>query len=263
MSTALLSSSSTAKTSLSTRPISPLPDRSSSYWLNIPVSPSFELSNQEFQTACRLRLGLSPVDGLRHCDCGADLVESPLHFLICPNLRSPVISRHDRLFQCLARIARLSGIAVQGEPRLSSSEEATRADGLFFFTYIQPAYIDLGCVHPAAPSYLNKFGHKLLGAAMAYEKEKTRNYQVAAIEMGAKFYACIMDTFGAFAPGLIKFIELLLDEFRGSGIKSIENQSNYILIELSHSVCRAVTRIFFFEVLVKREPRVLTGGEFN
>ena len=214
-----------------------LSERSSSYWLSTPpVSPSFLLSSQDFNAACRLRLGLPPVDGLKFCGCGANLADLPLHFLTCTTLRSSVISRHDRLFQCLAKLARLTGLAVPGEPHLSSSEEATRADGLFFFTYMVPGYIDVGVVHPAAPSYLRS-GHKLLAAAGEYEKEKTRLYGMAAVEMGAKFYPCILDSFGAFGPGLVKFIGTLLDEFLGSGIKSIENLPTKLFIYRALSFC--------------------------
>ena len=55
--------------------------------------------------------------------------------------------------QTLARIARLSGVSVQTEPRISLGDEGSRTDGQFFFSSLT-AHVDMCVVHPSAPSYL-------------------------------------------------------------------------------------------------------------
>ena len=114
--------------------LSSLLNSTSSYWLSTPpISSQYILPNPTFHVCCRLRLGLPPQDDLKSCSCGANLITHPLHFLTCNLLRSSITTRHDLIYQALARAARLSGIVVQSEPSLALGDEGTRSDGQFFF----------------------------------------------------------------------------------------------------------------------------------
>ena len=172
-----------------------LSDKHSSSWLSTPpISPLFTLPDQSFAIASRLRLGLPPVEDLKHCICSASLISNPLHFLTCNLLRSSIISRHDRLFQCLARFARLTGTTVESEPHLAAGDEGSRADGKFYFTSLSN-FVDLCVVHPAAASYL-AVAVKPLGAASKREKDKSLLYERVAQSQGALFHP-VYETFGA------------------------------------------------------------------
>ena len=50
----------------------------------------------------------------------------------CTYLNGSRITRHDRLVQVIARVARLSGVSVQLEPRIDG-EDRSRGDGHLFF----------------------------------------------------------------------------------------------------------------------------------
>ena len=63
-----------------------------------------------------------------------------------------IISRHDRLFQTLARVARLCGIVVELEPRLDGKDKS-RTDGHFFFHSIT-THVDISVVNPTVKDYL-------------------------------------------------------------------------------------------------------------
>ena len=109
-----------------------------------------------------------------------------------------IISRHDRLLQCLARIARQSGTAVQIEPHLGPGDEGSRTDGKFFFPSL-PVFVDTSVVHPAAPSYLN-IASTPLAATNRMEKNKCTNYLSFAQEQGALFFPVVLESFGAIGP---------------------------------------------------------------
>ena len=92
--------------------------RGAGLWLALPTQPSHHLTDQEFTTACRLRMSLDIFrrdphqsstckrrggqrTGYRVCQAQLDL--SGLHALLC-NLGGHVISRHNRIRDILARL---------------------------------------------------------------------------------------------------------------------------------------------------------------
>ena len=85
-----------------------------------------------FAIATRLRLGIKLFDDVKRCICGTSLSESPLHFMSCKYLNAVRITRHDRLVQVLARIARLCGVVIQLEPRIDEGDKS-RGDGHLYF----------------------------------------------------------------------------------------------------------------------------------
>ena len=178
-------------------------------WLTtLPTDSAFTLSDPHFSSSSRLRLGLPPVDDLRHCFCGTSLTQHPLHFLNCNQLRSSFISRHDRLLQLFAPVSRLVGITVQIESHLDN-QDSSRSDALFFFPS-SSAHTDVSVIHPPAPSYY-KQGHTPLHAASTCEKRKDLLYADRARQQGARFFPLALESFGAFGKRLQAFL-LVLDE---------------------------------------------------
>src|SRR6185503_2148333 len=100
-------------------------------WLISPLDLTFSRHDVHFSLAVRLRLGIVLCDDISHCYCGASLAESPLHFLSCRHLSGVRTSRHDRLVQLVARIARLCGVVTQIEPRVDDDDKS-RTDGHLF-----------------------------------------------------------------------------------------------------------------------------------
>ena len=56
----------------------------------------------------------------------------------CKFLNAKRLTRHDKLAQVIARVARLSGVAVQMEPRVDGRDRS-RAMATYFFMYNQPS----------------------------------------------------------------------------------------------------------------------------
>jgi hypothetical protein len=96
-----------------------------SWLLAIPLTSDLALSDFEFATASRFRLGLPPQPDLpSSClrQCRANLLRDPDHAHSCRFLiGSLTISRHDRLRNLLAYFLRLSGTAVFVEPRMNGN----------------------------------------------------------------------------------------------------------------------------------------------
>ena len=151
-------------------------------------------------------------------------------------LRSSIISRHDRLMQCLARIARHSGTAVEIEPHLAAGDEGSRADGKFYFISL-PAFVDSSVVHPAAPSYLNVASTPLATTAKR-ERDKNNSYLYFAQSEGAQFYPFVLETFGAIGPRGLDFVSRLSEEAISNGLTTLENQKikTFILRSISFTL---------------------------
>jgi hypothetical protein len=200
-----------------------LSDKSASFWLSTPpISSNYILPNPSFNVICRLRLGMAPYDDIKVCICGKSLIEDPLHFLTCNYLRRPIVSRHDRLSQVYAKVAKLCGIGVQYESNLGTGEEGTRSD-IELFMNSTSIHADICAVHPAAPSYLN-LANRPGGAALKREREKTQLYLHAALSRGSLFFASIFDTFGTFSSGTVNLISKLVDEGLGNGTSLLDGQ---------------------------------------
>jgi hypothetical protein len=151
------------------------------------------------------------------------------------------------LLQDLARIARLSGTAVQCEPHLALGAEGNRTDGIFFFLSI-PTHIDVTVIHPATSSYAKKYPRPL-AAVKKREQEKRQLYLHAAQTQGALFFPVIIESFGTFGPGSISFISRLAEEATNSGINSIEDQP------IKGFICRSLSF-----TLMKGNANILLSG---
>lgn len=163
-------------------------------WLTTsPIDPLFYIQDAHFALATRLRLGISLFDNLRHCICGTSTEEHPLHFLSCKFLNASRITRHDRLVQVIARVARLSGVTVHLEPRIDG-EDRSRGDGHLFF-HSQSAIFDTLVIDPCAKSYV-KAAQSLLGAATIGEARKDRIYGDRCKRQDYLFFPVVVESFG-------------------------------------------------------------------
>jgi hypothetical protein len=54
---------------------------SGSWLTTAPIDPIFTLPDVHFALSRRLRLGITFFDDIRHCICGASILQSPLHTL--------------------------------------------------------------------------------------------------------------------------------------------------------------------------------------
>ena len=90
---------------------------------------------------------------------------------------------------------------------------------MFFFS-AHTSDIDVAVVHPSAPSHLRR-GMKPLGTAALKEKEKFDTYFLKAQQDGRRFYAFVLETFGAIGTNAREFISALADEAVANGISSL------------------------------------------
>ena len=133
-----------------------------------------------------------------------------------------IISRHDRLFQTLARVARLCGIVVELEPRLDGKDKS-RTDGHFFFHSIT-THVDISVVNPTVKDYL-KVAQQPLGAAHAREISKDGIYKDRIHQQGSLFFPFILETFGGIGQRAQQFIDNLVEEAALNGVRSLYGMS--------------------------------------
>jgi hypothetical protein len=105
----------------------------------MPTEPQYRMGDYEMSIAVRARLHLPPVRLTQlartvHCQCGASLLDSPLHYQTCIHLRgSTGRKRHDLVVQQIVQIAREQQVPVTVEERPlwfmshSSTENAGRS----------------------------------------------------------------------------------------------------------------------------------------
>ena len=55
---------------------------SGSWLTTTPIDPIFTLPDVHFALSCRLRLGITFFDDIRHCICGASLIQSPAFYVV-------------------------------------------------------------------------------------------------------------------------------------------------------------------------------------
>jgi hypothetical protein len=188
-------------------------------WLTTPpIDPLFHLPDAHFALATRLRLGVSLFPNIKRCICGASTQESPLHFMSCKYLNASRITRHDRVVQVIARVARLAGVTVHLEPKIDGEDRA-RGDGHLFF-HAQSAIFDTLIIDPCAKSYL-KAAQAVLGAATIGETNKCRLYDDRCKRQDYLFYPVVVEVFGGMGVRGRDLVSKIEDEGSLAGVKEI------------------------------------------
>ena len=176
------------------------------------------MPDAHFALATRLRLGLILFDDIKRCICGASLLESPLHFMSCIYLNASRITRHDRLVQIVARVARLCGVVVQLEPRIDEADKS-RGDGHLYF-HAQSGIFDLYVIDPCAKAYVVAAQHPL-GDAATGEKKKIDIYGDRCKAQDFLFFPFVLEVFGGLGVRCKDLISKIEDEGLLNGVKQI------------------------------------------
>ena len=205
---------------------------SGSWLTTTPIDPIFTLPDVHFALSCRLRLGITFFDDIRHCICGASLIQSPLHFMSCTRLNAVRIIRHDRIVQVIARVARTCGVVVHLEPRIDE-EDKSRGDGHLYF-HTQSAIYDTYVIDPCANTYV-KTAQQPLGASATGEAKKISHYGVRCKEQGFLFFPVVLETFGGIGVRCRDLVGMIEEEGSLNGVKNIHGMpiKAYLLRALS------------------------------
>jgi hypothetical protein len=185
----------------------------SSLWLHANLPGRTPMSDQQVQTAVRLRLGLPAYDGSRPDQCW--LCNSELdptntadtwHALWCNRLRrySPTW-RHDRAQNLILRFARDQDCGARRIPydehQLVPDGEIVTPDNTYLF--------DVSGIHPGAPSYRNLAPGVALARRQRYKENK---YQTHAINLNAKFTGFAMDSWGSLSTGALELVNKIVKD---------------------------------------------------
>lgn len=153
----------------------------------------------------------------------------------CKFLNAKRLTRHDKLAQVIARVARLSGVAVQLEPRVDGRDRS-RGDGHLFF-HVQSAIFDTLVIDPCAKSYV-KAAQALLGAATIGETSKGRLYDDRCRRQDYLFYPVVLESFGGMGVRGRDLVSKIDEEGKLNGVKSIHGMriKTYLLRALAFSL---------------------------
>jgi hypothetical protein len=175
-------------------------------WLLVhPSSPDLVLSDGDFSSAVRHRLGLPPADDLpKACICGT-VLSDPGHFHSCPRLMPRAITtRHDHIVNLLARFFKRAGALVRVEAKVMG-QSRIRPD-LEIILPDQTLLVDIAVAHPAAPS---RKSTRPLATARIIENAKSTKYAGVASARGGKFLAFIFETYGAYGRQALDILKSL------------------------------------------------------
>jgi hypothetical protein len=183
-------------------------------WLTTtPSCEDFQLSDGQFALAVRHLLGLPPADTLPDkCACG-ELLLSADHFHCCRRTRKTSCnSRHNLILHVLSRLAAEAGGTMELEPRIGGGKRGQRRTDGYYIGVKTITHIDVGIVHPSAPSHLAGASQWQLHAAGTYEKAKQREYEEAAKAENAAFAPFVMESFGAVGHRSLPLLNMLGEE---------------------------------------------------
>ena len=191
---------------------------SAGLWITTaPTHAMFKLTDEQFRTAARIRLGLVPHDNLRFCICGTSLISNPYHFYSCRQLLPSNTHRHNIILYTIVKIAKLLSIPTEAEPVVDYIDGA-RTDARFEL-HERSTMIDVSVIHPMADSYLSA-ARRSLGAAEIREKEKRAEYGERARLASCLFFPFVMETTGGIGQQAEKFITQVCDDVYGGGIQA-------------------------------------------
>ena len=144
-------------------------------------------------------------------------------------------SQDDKLAQVIARVARLSGVAVHMEPRVDGCDKS-RGDGHLFF-HVQSSIFDTLVIDPCAKSYV-KAAQAVLGAASIGETSKSRQYDDRCRRQDYSFYPVVLEVFGGMGIRGRDLVSKIDEEGKLNGVKSIHGMKikTYLLRALAFSL---------------------------
>jgi hypothetical protein len=174
----------------------------------MPDSTETSISDPEFRTALRDRLGFYPEwaapDSV--CACGARVDAAHPH-TCARTRRTGVLHRHTLIAHALVQLGQSLGFLVQEEPVFSHAGPRDRlVPDLLFVGPNFFALLDVSVVHAAARS------HRMRGVdALLREREarKHRKYDELAASLGAELVPFVVSSGGCFAADALRFLSRL------------------------------------------------------
>jgi hypothetical protein len=184
----------------------------------LPTCSDFQLSDDEFNVAIRLRLNIVPRNDMLNargklmnvqcliCDSSARRIFSSVndicaHPHACSKLKRTINThRHNAVLLTVARLFREVGYATELEPFAYDVRDVRkRPDATCISTRanVRPIMVDVSIVHPACTSHV-AYGQKPLGNAIRREIAKTTKYKGQAENENMQFIPLVMETTSAF-----------------------------------------------------------------
>ena len=189
--------------------------------LAMPFTPAISLSDADFRTSARFRLGLDiPSCQLSsRCICGQDLDADGSHAMVCN--RGPQRShRHDSLVRAFGNILREANATVEYEVSLASkgvvSTTLPDKDGRMDLVFRQDTggscFADVSVVHPSCKTYIEQ-SVKVEGfSAKQGAVRKNSKYAAIVEEKGHAFLPLIVESYGAWGEDTVSFLRTLANE---------------------------------------------------
>lgn len=224
--------------------------RTASMWLDtLPTSHALQLSDADFGSAMRHRLGLSQMPSNApgvQCSCNRFMQQGDLdHAMTCKSLSGVRTLRHDILKGIVRRISNRAGIASSVEPTLrtlpgsQSAAISTRPESRGDVLMVLPSgmtVVDVSVIHPAASSYLQA-ARTVGGAAAVRDAAKTVRYE-SIDPNGYTFVPISVETFGRLGKPAMELInKLAATAAAGGAVEKSAFMAN-ALRELSVGLCR-------------------------
>jgi hypothetical protein len=213
----------------------------SSNWLKtIPSLSSHILTDNHYQLAMRLRLGLPAFNIMRqYCGaCKSSITNDDWHYLSCVKRRKNELNmRHDQVNRALALYSLHAGCVARLEPSSLSDDNGLRPD----LQLIMDQYnklIDVTIVHPTCPSHVKQAQTQLKTAQDACET-KTNKYMKLAQQQSADFVPFALESYGGIsdsANDLINEISVFASEHLSAWSKE------EIVEDLTSAIACAVQR---------------------
>ena len=231
---------------------------SARYLEALPTGPNLQLTDAQFKSAVRFRLGLNPAPPTQRrcpCWCGADLSRaSPDHAQVCAKLPLQRTTRHNLLQRAWRRIASRAGVASSIEPtdRHLDAEAAqpgskgygNRGD-ILFASLLDLVLGDVSVVHPAGATEIRvRKSDEVAGASAAGRDAAKRAKHAAGAAGGYSFVPLTVESYGRMGEPARKFLSNLAEKAssvgrvdRGAFLANAER-------ELSVALCRGNAIVF-------------------
>ena len=167
------------------------------------ASDDLEMTDAEFRSAAKLRLGLPEVDPMpEHCPCGASLHTDPTHGHSCRDLTGRAVRlRHDRIVRNIADLTRRLGGTASVEPYSIQHDHGARPDAKLFLRG-KELLVDVSVTHPLCESAM-----RTRKPAEARENRKSAQYRAMATTLHTDFQPFVMETYGYIPPTSFKLLK--------------------------------------------------------
>jgi hypothetical protein len=183
-------------------------------WIRtVPRDKATQLNDDQFRTACRFWLNLSPHSVATGATCpqcrNSDKLDGdPWHALTCSqSKREGVTDRHDAIADILHWAIREAGGMSRREPKGLSADDGLRPD-LDCNIGNEDIFVDVTVVHPLAKSRIQ--GTKPQGtltAAIQAAKAKEQKYNELASETKRSIVPFAMETYGGMEKRAADFLK--------------------------------------------------------